>query len=54
MPAGSWKPVDNAIEDEVPDGSRHVHFETAPAAETSDHRLVWADLDLPATRGDQD
>ena len=33
-PAGRWKSVDNAIEEELPDGSKRVRFETVPAAET--------------------
>lgn len=34
VPAGRWKTVENAIEEERPDGSRIVQFRTVPAAET--------------------
>jgi len=34
VPAGRWKTTDNAIEEELPDGTRRVRFETVPAAET--------------------
>jgi Fic family protein len=34
VPAGHWKNVENAIEEERPDGSRYVRFRTVPAAQT--------------------
>jgi Fic family protein len=34
VPAGRWKRIDNAIEEELPDGTRRVRFRTVPAAET--------------------
>lgn len=34
VPAGRWKTIDNAIEEELPDGTRRVRFQTVPAAET--------------------
>jgi Fic family protein len=35
VPAGRWKTLDNAIEEELPDGTRRVRFRTTSAAETS-------------------
>lgn len=34
VPAGRWKTIDNAIDEELPDGTRRVRFRTVPAAET--------------------
>ena len=34
VPAGRWKTIDNAIEEELPDGTRRVRFRTVPATET--------------------
>src|SRR5687768_12549515 len=33
VPAGRWKTMDNAIEEELPDGARRVRFRTVSAAE---------------------
>jgi len=35
VPAGTWKNLDNAIEEALPDGTTRVRFRTLPAAETS-------------------
>jgi Fic family protein len=34
VPAGRWKTTENAIEEELPDGTTHVRFETVSAAAT--------------------
>ena len=34
VPAGRWKTLENAIEEELPDGARRIRFRTVPAAET--------------------
>lgn len=34
VPAGRWKAVENAIEEELPDGTRRVRFQTVSAADT--------------------
>jgi Fic family protein len=35
VPAGRWKTIDNAIEEERPDGTRRVRFRPTPATETA-------------------
>ena len=34
VPAGRWKTIDNSIDEELPDGTRRVRFQTVAAAET--------------------
>lgn len=46
VPAGRWKTIDNAIEEERPDGTRGVRFQTVAVAETPAameelHRRFW-------------
>jgi len=34
VPAGRWKTIDNSIDEELPDGTRRLRFQTVAAAET--------------------